>query len=125
MSGTYGDPKGSKWHTPGKVDHSTHSTKDVLVDGNNNPTKIGIETLENGDAGEQSRGVGQVNISAEPPANIPSEASIRDHPERGADSKDERLATRGAQDRNAPPPLTVEREQRQYSEGNKPHSDKS
>ena len=72
MSATGKDPKDTDWHVPGKVDHSPQDTKDVLVDGNNQPTKIGINTLVNGEPGDQTRGVGQVNISAKPVA-IPGE----------------------------------------------------
>lgn len=66
MSGTYNDPKDRHWHVPGKVDHSPDASRDVLIDGNGNPTKIGIETLVNGEPGDQTRGTGQVNISATP-----------------------------------------------------------
>lgn len=66
MSGTGSDPKDTHWHIPGKVEHAPELSNEVLVDGNGSPTKIGTNTLVNGEPGDDARGVGQVNISATP-----------------------------------------------------------
>lgn len=120
MSGTYSDPKGSKWHTPGKVDYSP-SSKEVLVDGNNRPTKIGAEVLKNGNLGEATRGDDQIVIAPTPRA----EASDKTPPKQSAPKspiKDERLDTSDAKNSKTQTELTPEREQRQYPDGNEPNS---
>ncbi|MGI4818682.1 MAG: hypothetical protein ACRYFE_09180 [Janthinobacterium lividum] len=73
MSGTGNDLKGTHWHVPGKVDHTAQTSSNRLVDGNGNPTKIGANTLVNGDPGDAARGIGQDNIS-EIPVAIPGKA---------------------------------------------------
>ena len=132
MSGTYSDPKGHKWHTPGKVDHDPNPPKDVLEDGNGSPTKIGTETLVNGHSGENTRGLDQVNISATPVQQTDrhNDLTQTDHtaPDDGSTGQtghlaivDERLA-KGLKDddpNNKPAP-SYEREQRQYPEGHRP-----
>lgn len=88
MSGTYRAPKDTKWHTPGKADPSPEPSKPVLVDGNNNPTKIGIEALDKGDVGEDTRGEDQMNPSAvskedrTPPASATREQQAPNAPVR-------------------------------------------
>lgn len=135
MSGTYSDPKGYKRHIPGKVDHDADSAKDVLVDGNGNPTKIGAEMLSNGDAGEDTRGVDQVNISAmpmrqeerhrDPASDDPNASDIGPMgAELGQPVHDERQPNTGQVDGSGNLSETSNvRQQRQYPEGNKPKPD--
>lgn len=132
MSGTYSDPKGHKWHVPGKVDHAPDPAKDVLVDGNGSPTKIGTEMLSNGSAGEDTRGVGQVNISAMPvrqeerhrdPASDDPHASDAGSVH-GQPVHDERQPNTGQADGSSNLSATSNvRQQRQYPDGNKPKPD--
>lgn len=132
MSGTYSDPENHKWHIPGKVDHDADPAKDVLVDGNGNPTKIGSEILSNGAAGEDTRGVGQVNISADQvrsaerhiaPASDDPNASDTGSTGKvhGEPVQDERQPNNGQADGSSSLSATSNvRQQRQYPEGNKP-----
>jgi len=135
MSGTYSDPKGHKRHIPGKVDHAPDLAKDVLVDGNGNPTKIGTEMLSNGAAGEDTRGVGQVNISAPPVRQEErhSDPAMGNHDVSVAGSEslphsqpvqDERQPNTGHADSSSYLSETSNvRQQRQYPDGNKPKPD--
>jgi hypothetical protein len=131
MSGTYSDPKGHERHVPGKVDHAPDPSKDVLVDGNGSPTKIGTETLMNGDPGEDTRGVGQENISAKPVGgpdkSEPIEADrgprrVSALARQGRQHIIDRRQATGLQegDPNNKPATSNVREQRQYPEGNTP-----
>lgn len=135
MSGTYSDPKGHKRHIPGKVDHDADTARDVLVDGNGSPTKIGTEMLSNGAAGEDTRGVDQVNISAMPvrqeerhrdPTSDDPNASDRGSTgaEHGKPVHNERQPNTGQADGSGNLSATSNvRQQRQYPDGNKPKPD--
>jgi len=132
MPGTYCDPKGHKWHVPGKVDHDADPSQEVLVDGNGRATKIGTDSLQNGDSGESSRGLDQVNISAMSVGHThPSASQIQhDHNEMGSEASEQSQHQRTLDERQPPPrqegllskemTTSVERQQRQYPDGNKP-----
>jgi|GEM_PF-1912142 len=135
MSGTYSDPKGHKREIPGKVDHDADPAKDVLVDGNGNPTKIGTEMLSNGTAGEDTRGVDQVNLSAmtglqeernrDPASDNPNASNSGSAgAQHGKPVHDERQPNTGQADGSSNLSATYNlRQQRQYPDGNKPKPD--